>query len=70
MIEIRRGDRQSLTGVELQILDERVLPTARAWLRQYPQLAHHAVTTLLYWGEPLIDDTGRPYVPFSGGRSE
>lgn len=65
MIEIKRGDRGSLTGTELQILDERVLPTARRWLREYPQLAHHAVSTLLYWGEPLIDDRGRPYTQFN-----
>lgn len=63
MIEIKRGDRASLTGVELQILDEAVLPVARRWLRQSPALAHHAVQTLSHWGEPLIDDTGRPYAP-------
>lgn len=63
MIEIKRGDRGSLTGAELQILDERVLPTARRWIREYPALAHHAAQTLAYWGEPLVDDAGRPYRP-------
>lgn len=62
MIEIKRGDRGTLTGVELAALDEKVLPTARKWLREYPQLAHHAIATLAHWGEPLIDDRGRPYV--------
>lgn len=62
MIEIKRGDRRSLTNAELSILDEKVIPTARRWLREYPQLAHHAVQTLNYWNEPLIDDEGRPYV--------
>lgn len=63
MIEIKRGNRAELTGAELQALDERVLPTARRWLRHSPALAHHAVQTLSHWGEPLIDDTGRPYAP-------
>jgi hypothetical protein len=62
MIEIKRGDRRSLTNVELTTLDEKVLPTARRWLREYPHLAHHAVSTLSHWSEPLIDDRGRAYV--------
>lgn len=62
MIEIKRGDRGSLTGAELTALDEMVLPTARRWLREYPQMAHHAVATLNHWREPLVDDRGRAYV--------
>ena len=57
------GDRTSLAPHEVHILEEKVLPTARRWLREYPQLAHHAVTTLSFWGEPLVDDMGRPYTP-------
>lgn len=64
MIEIKRGDRRSLTNAELSILDEKVIPNARRWLREYPFLADHAVTTLVHWGEPIIDDEGRAY---SGG---
>lgn len=67
MIEIKRGDRSSFTGAELAALDERVLQTARRWLREYPHLAHHAVSTLVHWNEPLIDDRGRPYVQFDRG---
>lgn len=52
--------RDGLTAAELHTLEERVLPTARAWLR-IPGLAHHGVQTLQAWGEPLIDDHGKPY---------
>jgi hypothetical protein len=62
MIEIKRGDRSSLTTTELVILDEKVIPTARRWLREYPPFASHAVSTLVHWNEPLVDDRGRPYV--------
>ncbi len=62
----QRGNRENLTRDELEILDTKVLPTARRWLRMFPGLAHHAVSTLQYWGEPLVDDRGRPYQP--GGR--
>jgi hypothetical protein len=54
----KQGDRAELSGHELQILDEKVIPTARKWLRVYPNLAHHAAQTLAYWGEELIDDRG------------
>lgn len=56
------GDRRALTSLELITLDEKVLPTARRWLREQPQLAQHAVNTLGFWHEPLIDDHGKPYV--------
>jgi hypothetical protein len=55
--------RIGLSSSELHILDEQVLPTARRWLRQCPNLAHHAVATLRAWGEELVDDHGRPFVP-------
>lgn len=70
MIEIKRGDRRSLTAAELTILDEKVLPTARRWLLEYPQLAHHAISTLSHWREPLIDDRGRPYTEFDKDRAQ
>lgn len=62
MIEIKRGDRSSLTALELATLDEKVIPTARRWLREYPPFAQHAISTLNHWREPLIDDRGRAYV--------
>lgn len=53
--------KDSLTAAELQILEGQILPTARRWLREYPGLAMHAIQTLSYWGEPLVDDRGKPY---------
>ena len=63
MIMPKVGDRRTLTSMELSTLDEKVLPTARRWLREMPQVAHHAANTLAHWGEPLIDDHGKPYQP-------
>ena len=63
MIATKGGDRRALTSMELKTLDEKVIPTARRWLRECPQLAHHAVSTLAHWGEPLIDDHGKAYRP-------
>lgn len=63
MIEIKRGDRRSLTSAELAILDEKVIPTARRWLREYPHLAEHAISTLVHWNEPLVNDRGQQYQP-------
>ncbi|MDI9407799.1 MAG: hypothetical protein QM523_00965 [Candidatus Pacebacteria bacterium] len=61
MIEIKRGDRSSLTTLELTTLDGKVIPTARRWLREYPPFAGHAVSTLVHWNDPIVDDRGRPY---------
>lgn len=55
------GDRLKLTSFELAKLDGFVLPTARRWLRERPNLRHHAIATLTYWGEALVDDRGRSY---------
>lgn len=66
MMTQKGGDRRTLTSLELIALDERVLPTARRWLREFPQLAHHAVNTLAHWGEPLTDDRGRAHNPNEG----
>lgn len=55
------GDRRMLTAMELSVLEGTILPTAHRWLRVLPQLAHHAVNTLAFWGEPLEDDYGNPF---------
>jgi len=52
------GDREKLTGMELTILETKILPSARRWLRESPGLRGHAISTLQHWGEPLIDDRG------------
>jgi hypothetical protein len=57
------GNREALTRDQLDALDTKVLPTARRWLREFPQMAHHAISTLNHWNEPLVDDRGRPYQP-------
>lgn len=44
------GDRAKLTPDERALLDEKVLPTARKWLRM-PGLADQGRRTLSYWGE-------------------
>lgn len=54
------ADRRSLSPHDLEILDMQIIPTARRWLSN-PALAKHGAQTLAYWGEPLIDDNGKPY---------
>lgn len=63
MILQKRGDRRELTSMELNLLDQKILPTARRWLREQPFLAPHAISTLSHWDEPLIDDQGKHYNP-------
>jgi hypothetical protein len=58
-----RGDRHTLDGIQLTALENKVLPTARRWLRMYPGLRSHAIAVLEYWSEPLIDDMGRDHAP-------
>ena len=60
------GDRDTLDSIQLGVLETRVLPTARRWLRQYPGLRGQAISTLNYWGEPLVDDMGNHF----GGNRE
>ena len=60
-MEFKRGDKRALTAAELNLLDTSIIPKAREWLRLYPGLAHHAAATLQHWGEPLVDDRGKPY---------
>jgi len=56
-----RGDRHALNGIDRDLLESKILPEARRWLRVFPGLRHHAISTLNYWGEPLVDDHGRAH---------
>jgi len=56
----KRGDRAKLSGSEMAKLYE-ILDTARRWLREVPNIRHHALSTLEYWQEPLLDDRGKSY---------
>ena len=62
MIKEKLGDRRTLTGEELRVLDGEIIPTAHRWLRECPHLAEHAIKTLTYWQEKIVDDYGQPYV--------
>ena len=53
-----RGDRNTLNGMDRDILESKILSEARRWLRVFPGLRQHAIQTLSYWGEPLVDDKG------------
>ena len=59
----QKGDRNKLAAAERAILYEQVLPNARRWLRMLPSLRHHAIQTLEYWTEPILDDMGRDWTP-------
>jgi hypothetical protein len=52
---IQYGNRDSLSRDEMDILENKVLPTARRWVREIPGLAAHGRQTLEYWGEPVPD---------------
>lgn len=52
-----------LTHDQINTLETRILPTARRWLRTHPNMDSHAIKTLQFWNEPLVDDEGRPYDP-------
>lgn len=45
------GDRSRLSHDELILLEEKVLQTARRWVRTYPGIADHGRQTLAFWGE-------------------
>lgn len=47
----QRGDRRSLTFDQRELLENEVLPRARLWAREFPGLAAHGKSTLVYWGE-------------------
>lgn len=44
------GDKNKLSHDELQLLETKILPTARRWLN-IAGLEEHAMKTLRYWGE-------------------
>lgn len=58
---LQGGNRETMSGAELEILDTNILPTARRWLREFPGLAEHAISTMQYWREPLVDGHGNAY---------
>lgn len=47
------GARDALTHDQLILLEDKILPTARRWVREIPGLAEHGKQTLAYWGEPI-----------------
>lgn len=49
---MQTGDRGKLSFDQVQLLNEKVLPTARRWLG-IPGLAEHGRQTLAYWGEDV-----------------
>ena len=63
IIGTQGGERDTLDSIQLQVLQTQVIPTARRWLRLYPGLREHAISTLEYWGEELKDDTGKKFDP-------
>lgn len=46
------GDKAKLTFDERELLETKVLPTVRRWLK-IPGLAEHGAKTLHYWGESV-----------------
>lgn len=53
--------RARLSPNETALLEGKILPTFRRWLRKYPGLRDLAIGRLEHWGEPLIDDMGQKY---------
>jgi hypothetical protein len=49
------GDVSKLSGLQREVLHEKVLPQAERWL-SIPSLRKHAEQTLAYWG--VIDGEG------------
>lgn len=47
------GNKARLSVDEQFILEQRVLPEARRWVRDIPALAQHGRATLEYWGESM-----------------
>lgn len=48
-----RGDRATLSFTDLEILETKVIPTAKRWIVEYRNgfMAENARKTLAYWGE-------------------
>jgi len=49
--ERERDPRLDLSHDELQLLEEKVLPTARRWVEEIPTLAIQGAKTMAHWGE-------------------
>ena len=60
-MQINSLNRHELSSSDRDTLEMKVLPTARRWLR-IPGLAHLGAATLATWGDPLVDDHGKPYI--------
>ena len=56
------GDRNALDSYKLKDLSV-IIDTAKRWLRTSPGLRGHAMTTLQYWKEPIVDDRGKNWTP-------
>lgn len=52
------GNRVTLTANELDLLETKILPTARRWLGVY-SLRQHGIQTLRHWGEEAPEETGK-----------
>lgn len=51
---MEKVSRDDLTGSQINALETKVLPTARRWVREYPDgdsLHEHGKKTLEYWNE-------------------
>ena len=51
--QIQFGDRHTLNAQDRTTLENKVLPTACKWVRDFPSLRAHGIQTLNYWGEPI-----------------
>ncbi len=45
------GDKMALSFDQRDILENQILPAARRWLSENPELAEHGRKTLAHWGE-------------------
>lgn len=48
----QQGNKATLSFADLELVETKIIPTARRWL-DIPPLRDHAVQTLTYWGEPI-----------------
>ena len=53
-----QGSRVGLSFDQLDLLENKVLPTARKWVREGSAMADHGRQTLAYWGEIPANPTG------------
>jgi hypothetical protein len=47
------GNKASLSLTDRELLETKILPTARRWCEAIPSLRHHGIKTLAYWGEAI-----------------